>query len=154
MSESKRFFTCKYKDEIHELMVIHPYALIVFAGLVSYCFDRKYPAPILTSIARTKEEELAAGAESDSHLTLRAFDISSHPYTLEQIQDICDYMNKEFAMYAAVTRSGKRSLAVYHAVPGGEMHFHYQIHGRFRLPPFKGMDIPAHSPKEFKGMDS
>ena len=138
---SKRFFTCKYPDEINELMVIHPYALIVFAGLVAYCHDRGYPAPIITSIARTAEENAKEGAESDSHCTLRAFDISSHPYTLDQIKDIKDYMNREFEQYAAYNKRGHRVLCVYHAVPGGAFHFHMQINRRWALPEFTGMDV-------------
>jgi hypothetical protein len=137
---SKRHFTCKYPDEIHELMVIHPYALIVFAGLVAYCHDRSYPSPILTSIARTPEENEADGAESDSHVTLRAFDISSRPYTLAQIEDICAYMKNEFKQYAAVNAKGANRLVVYHKVDKGAMHFHFQIHRRFSLPEFKGMN--------------
>lgn len=139
---SRRFFTCKYPDEIRELMVLHPYALIVFAGLVAYCMDRGYPVPIITCIARTPEESVAEGAESDSHETLRAFDISSHPYTLAQIEDIAAYMNTEFAQYAAVSsKTGKKVLCVYHKTDAnGAYHFHFQIHGRFRLPVFTGMN--------------
>lgn len=137
---SKRHFTCKNPDEIHELMVLHPYALIVFAGLVAYCHDRGYPAPVITSIARTYEENMKDGAESDSHVTLRAFDVRSTCYTQKEIDDLVSYLNKEFAQYAAVNKQGNRRLAVYHAVEGGQFHFHIQVHARFRLPPFKGMD--------------
>lgn len=137
---NRQFFTCKYPDEIHELTVLHPYALIVFAGLVAYCMDRNYPAPVITCIGRTPEEDEAEGAESDSHSTLRAFDVRSTVYTQAQIEDICDYMNKEFAEYAAVSaKTGKRILAVYHKVEDGQWHFHFQCHGRFRLPKFMGM---------------
>lgn len=137
---NRQFFTCKYPDEIHELMVLHPYALIVFAGLVAYCMDRGYPAPVITCIGRTPEEDEAEGAESDSHSTLRAFDVRSSIYTQDQIEDICSYMNKEFAQYAAESaKTQKRILAVYHKVTGGGLHFHFQVHGRFRLPVFKGL---------------
>lgn len=137
---SKKHFSCKYPDEIHELMVLHPIALLVFAGLVSYCSERGYPAPVLTCIGRTPEEDLSTGAESDSHSTLRAFDVRSSIYTQAQIDDICAYMNKAYAQYAAVSSTtGKKSLAICHKVKGGAMHFHFQIHGRYRLPTFKGM---------------
>jgi hypothetical protein len=137
---SRRFFTCKYPNEIHELMVIHPYLLVVFAGLVAYCHDRSYPAPVITSIARTPEENEADGAESDSHVTLRAFDVRSSSYTQDQVDDICEYMNREFSQYAAVNNKGARRLAVYHKVAGGALHFHFQIHRRFALEVFKGME--------------
>lgn len=140
MAKSKRHFYMKNPTEIHELMVLHPYALIVFAGLVAYCFDRGYPAPVITSIARTEEENAAAGAESDAHVSLRAFDVRSFVYTEEQIEDIKQYMNKEFEMYAAVNSKGHRVLCVYHKVEGGGMHFHLQIHRRFALPYFQGME--------------
>ena len=138
---SRRFFTCKYPDELHELMVLHPYALLVFAGLSAYCYDRGYPEPVITCIGRTPEEDVQEGAESDSHSTLRAFDISSRPYTMAQIEDIADYMNREYAQYAAVSaKTGKRILCVYHKTEkNGALHFHFQIHGRWRLPVFKGM---------------
>lgn len=136
---SKRFFTCKYPDEIQELMVIHPYTLLVLAGLIAYCHDRGYPAPVITCLARTPDEDDAVHAESDSHSTLRAFDVSGKSYTQAQIDDICSYMNKEFEQYAAVTKSGAKRLALYHKTDIGALHFHFQIHGRFRLPTFKGM---------------
>jgi hypothetical protein len=138
---SKRFFTCKHPNEIHELMVIHPYLLVVFAGLVSYCHSCGYPAPVITCIGRTPAEDDAVGAESDSHSTLRAFDVRSSTYTAEQIKDICDHMNREYADYAAVSaKTGKKILALHHKVDGNSFHFHIQIHGRYRLPVFKGMD--------------
>lgn len=141
MSQNKQFWSCKDPREISELMYVSPYTLLIFAGLVCYCSERGYPSPILTSIGRTKEEETTAGAQSDSHLTLRAFDISSRPYTLEQIQDICSYMNKEFELYAAVTATGKKVLALYHAVEGGVYHIHFQIHRRFALPAWMGLPV-------------
>lgn len=137
---SKRFFSCKHPDEINELMVIHPYALVVFAGLVAYCHDRGYPSPVITCIGRTKSEDISTGSESDSHSTLRAFDVRSSIYTQAQIEDICDYMNREFSQYAAISaKTNKKILALCHKVSGGAMHFHFQIHGRFRLPEFKGI---------------
>jgi hypothetical protein len=146
---SRRFFACKYPEEIHELAVLHPYALIVFAGLTAYCYDRGYPAPTLTSIGRTEEENAKDGAESMAHPELRAFDVRSTDYTLAQIEDIKEYMNREFAQYAAVSSSnGKKLLCVYHEVRklvkgkwvSGGWHFHFQIHRRWALPTFTGMN--------------
>ena len=137
---SKRFFSFKHPDELQEIMVIHPYTLIVLSGLVAYCHDRGYPAPVITCLARTPDEDDAVGSESDSHSTLRAFDVRSTSYTQSEIEDICSYMNREFAQYAAVSaKTGKKLLALHHKVAGGAMHFHFQIHGRFRLPTFQGM---------------
>ena len=139
MQSNRQFWSCKDHLEIYELQFVHPYLLIVFAGLNAYCFDRGYPAPIITSLARTVEENDLVGAESDSHITMRAFDISSRPYTLKQIEDICDYMKKEFKEYAAVNKEGANRLAVYHKVEGGVMHFHFQIHRRFSLAKWLGL---------------
>lgn len=137
---SKRHFTFKDPNEIHELTVVHPYLLLVLSGLVAYVHDRGYPPPVITCLARTPDEDDAVGAESDSHSTLRAFDVRSSVYTQDQIEDICDYMNKEFAQYAAVSaKTGRNILALHHKVAGGAMHFHIQIHRRFALPTFKGM---------------
>lgn len=136
---NRLFWSCKDPHELLELMYVHPYTLLVFAGLVAYCYDRGYPAPLLTSIGRTVEENELDGAESMSHPELRAFDISSRPYTLDQVKDICAYLNKEFDQYAAVSRSGKKLLALYHKVEGGAYHIHIQIHRRFALPIWKGL---------------
>lgn len=139
---SRRFFTCKYPEEIHELMIVHPYALLVFAGLSAYCFERNYPAPVITCIGRTPEEDEAEGAESDSHSTLRAFDISSRPYTQAQIDDIIQHMTKTYGKYGAISaKTGKVSLVLHHKVDGGAFHFHFQVHSKYRLPTFQGMDI-------------
>lgn len=139
MTSNKQFWSCKDPQEINELMYVSPYLLMIFAGLVCYCKERNYPAPVITSIGRTKLEEAQAGAQSDSHLTLRAFDISSRPYTLAQIEDICHHMNKEYEQFAAMNVQGQKKLAVYHKVEGGAWHIHFQVHRRFALPEWKGM---------------
>jgi hypothetical protein len=120
-------------------MALHPYALVVFAGLVACCWENNLPAPVLTSIGRTAEENLAEGAESDSHVTLRAFDISSRPYTMPQIEFIISYMTKKFGHLGAVNDKRQVRLVVYHKTETGAFHFHFQIHGKYRLPPFTGM---------------
>lgn len=137
---NQRFFECKYPDEIHELTILHPYALFVFAWLVRLCFENKLPAPILTSIARTSEEDELEGAVSDSHRTLRAFDVSSKAYTQEQIEFITIKLSKLLSQFAAVNSEGEPRLVVYHKTKKGAWHFHFQVHAKYRLPEFKGMN--------------
>jgi hypothetical protein len=135
---NRKFFSCKDPHEINELMVLSPYALFVFAALVKYCYDVQYPAPTITSIGRTKEEDLALGAESNSHQTLRAFDISSAPYSKKIIDDIISYMTKHYGQWGAVNSKGEVRLAIYHKVTNGALHFHFSVHSRFSLPSFVG----------------
>jgi hypothetical protein len=133
-----QFFTCKDKNEIHELTIIHPYLLVVLADLVRFCHDSKYPAPIITSLCRTTEENELVGGESDTHVTRRAFDISSRNYSSDQIKNIVTYLNTSWVKYAAMNTQGQIRLAVHHKVPGGAPHTHIQIAKRYSLPEFTG----------------
>lgn len=136
---SKQWFTFKYENEAPEIQLIHPYLLVVLAELVAYTHDRKWPAPIITSLARTAKENAEDGAESTSHMTLRAFDFSSRPYTEDQIKSICSHLNATFDSWAATNLKGEKKLAIYHSVPGGAFHCHIQIARRYELPEFKGL---------------
>lgn len=136
---NKTFFSFKTPSEIEELRVIHPYAFFIAAGLVKYCYDVGFPSPIFTSLARTHEENMLEGAESDSHVTMRAFDVSSRPYTVKQIKDIQEYMTKNYGKYGAENSNGQIRLVVYHKVESGAFHFHFQIHSRYKLPIFNGV---------------
>lgn len=134
-----QFWKCKDREEIHELTIIHPYALVVFSDLVRFCYDSKYPAPVLTSICRTSTENELVGGESDTHVTRRAFDISSKNYTKDQITNICNYLNLTWGkQYGAINSQGQVRLAIHHQVPGGAPHNHIQINRRFSLPEFTG----------------
>lgn len=136
---NRRFFACKQAEEIHELTVLHPYALVVFAWLVQYCFEQGLPIPTLTSIARTPEEEAKEGAESDAHSTCRAFDVSSLPYHKRDIDEIIRVATKLFGKWGAINKEGQVRLVVYHKVTNGQWHFHFQIHRKFAQNTFTGL---------------
>lgn len=135
---NKKFFDLKVPTEIYELQVLSPYALFIFAAVVKYCYDVGFPAPTITSIGRTQEEDAALGAESNSHQTLRAFDISSRPYTKKAIDDIIAHMTKNYGQYGAVNDKNEIRLVIYHKVEHNTFHFHFSVHSRFSLPAFTG----------------
>ena len=134
------FFKVKYQLEIYELQVLHPYAFYVFAHLVKLCYENKFPAPMLTSIGRTEEENIEVEAISDTHVTLRAFDISSVIYSKSQINMIVDHFNNhpELKQYAALNNAGEIRLAIFHKTPTGMLHFHFQVAKRYSLPKWEG----------------
>lgn len=136
---NQKFWDIKDDHEAEELKYLHPYALLIFADIVRFCYDSKIPAPTITSLLRTQEEEAAAGAESTSHLTRRAFDLRSKDYTKSQIESVCNYINTHWIKYAAKNSQGQIRGAIYHRVEGGAFHFHIQISAAFALPEWKGL---------------
>lgn len=141
MDNKLQWFKFKDPSEYVELQYLHPYAFLVFADLVRFCHDSKMPTPVVTCVCRTPEEDAALGAESDSHSTRRAFDISSRPYTKDQINSILNYMNTQWLKYAAINSQGQVRLAIYHKVDGNAFHFHFQIHKRYELPVWHGEEV-------------
>lgn len=136
-----KFWDIKNPQEIEELKYIHPYLLLVLADTIRFCYDSKLPTPVITCLCRTEEEEAQVGAESTSHLTRRALDLRSSVYTKSQIETICNYLNQTWGKkYGAINTQGQIRLAIYHRVEGGAYHFHAQIHARFALPEWKGLD--------------
>jgi hypothetical protein len=134
-----QFFSFKDESEWKELQYLHPAALMVFADLVRFCHDSKMPAPVITCLLRTPEENEAVGAESDSHVTRRAFDVRSSTYTKGQIESIVNYMNTQWTKYAAINSHGQVRLAVHHKTTQGALHFHFQINRRYSLPKWEGL---------------
>lgn len=139
--QDRKFWDIKETENIEELKYLHPYAFLIFADICRFCYDSKYPAPVLTSIQRTQEEEAQAGAESTSHLTRRAFDLRSSIYTKQQIETITNYVNTNWVKYAAKNSQGQIRAAVYHRVEGGAVHFHIQISIMFALPEWRGLPV-------------
>ena len=140
MQPNPQFWEMKNKEEIHELMYLHPYAFLIFADLCRFCYDSGYPHPVLTNVQRTQEEEAAAGAESTSHLTRRAFDLRSTIWTKDQITNITNYLTLTWGTkYGAKNSQGQIRLVVYHKVTGNQWHLHCQISIMFALPEWKGI---------------
>lgn len=138
---SKKWFDIKDEKELEELKYVHPYLFLILADIVRFCFDSKFPAPIVTSLCRTAEEEAEAGAESRSHMTRRAFDLRSTVYTKDQRDAIMNYVTATYGTkYGAVNSQGQIRIMVHHKVDGSQFHFHTQIHRRFELPEWKGLD--------------
>lgn len=135
----QKFWDIKDKAEIEELKYIHPYLLVMWADIVRFCFDSKLPAPIITCLCRTEEEEAEAGAETRSHMQRRALDLRSSIYTKTQIELITNYVNANWIKYAAKNSQGQIRGAVYHRVKDGAFHFHIQISIMFALPEWRGL---------------
>jgi hypothetical protein len=137
--QDTKFWDIKETENIEELKYIHPYLLLIFADIVRFCYDSKIPAPIITCLARTEEEECEAGAETRGHMQRRALDLRSSIYNKQQIETITNYINSHWVKYAAKNSQGQVRGAVYHRVEGGVFHFHIQLSVMFALPEWKGL---------------
>jgi hypothetical protein len=141
MSEAnRRFISFKYPEEIQELTVMHPFILMIIADLSAFCWMQGYPAPVITCLGRTDEENHREHSVSETHPELRAFDLRSEVYTEVQHAAIVKHLQQKFNQWAAVGPDGQPRLVVYHKTDIGSFHFHVQLHSKFALPKFVGMN--------------
>lgn len=114
-------FTLKYPEKINELLELQPEVLIVFGHFCRFATDRKLPI-IVTNIL-----EDAKGSKSKTHSTARALDISSKGWDLNQIAECLCYVRSNVGYLGAISATTNQpNVIMYHAVEGGEFHFHMQ----------------------------
>lgn len=121
----KKRFNCKDPYELHELRMIHPKLMLVFAALNYWCDNRSLPL-VITSIIRTEEENKRVGAKSRTHIEGRAMDISVKDWDEQDIMEAQRFLEGEYYHWGAISKdTQKRRLVVLHK--GTAMHLHIQI---------------------------
>lgn len=107
---------------LDDFRFIKPQLLIVFVECALWAKRSKLPCHI-TSIIRDRVE----GSISDTHKG-RAIDLSHVGWSVEQMNECCDYLNKTFAeKYGCIgSKSGLKTVALAHDVGNG-LHFHLQV---------------------------
>jgi hypothetical protein len=121
----------KNKEDHFRFAKLHPVALRVMATMCEFCFFRKMPF-VVTSTVTTIAEDIELGRRSSTHRTGRAFDLSIKDWTEDQVAFFVNYFNDKFRDVAAVNGDLKAVLIpdINH---GTAPHIHVQIHSRFAL---------------------
>jgi len=97
---------------------------IIFLDLCKYCEKRGMPAPTITSTIRGR----LARSVSDTHAEDRAIDIRSWVYNLDEIDDMVDYINGEWAdKYGTAPAGQLPRCLVYEGNLGKNNHLHLQV---------------------------
>mgnify|MGYP001544225043 CR=1 FL=1 len=130
MRVNKPFATVKHKNELDELLLIHPVLLGALSQVFLWCHEYEVPC-VITSMVRTPSENVAVGAVSQTHTTGRAVDLSVRGWSADQVESFVNWANMFFQDIAAVNRRGEPRFAVYHV--GTAPHLHLQIHRKYEL---------------------
>ena len=122
MGKLKPSFTCR--DDMIELVLIHPVLLYIFADINLYASENNYPT---IEITRVVDEKIEGVSVSTTHEEGRAIDISVKGFTRQQIDHLVELFNNKYAEdYGAISYSdGKPRLMVFHKGTG--WHIHIQI---------------------------
>ena len=114
-----------------EMEMIHPKLVEIVNFSIEWC--RKNKARFqLTSLLRSKEDNIRVGSTSDTHVEGRAIDFSirkEHGWTQSKLLKFQKEIEKKFGKYGAISYTGRvRTIIVYHSVKGGPAdHGHIQI---------------------------
>lgn len=113
----------KVKKEVDfkDLMHVHHNLWPILSFVIAYAKHFKLPLTI-TSIT-----DEAAGRQSLTHATGRAFDLSVRGWSELHILSLQNKVNKKFKSIAAVSKDGTSRACVYHKVEGSAFHFHFQV---------------------------
>jgi hypothetical protein len=114
----------KPEVNMEDFLVIHPWLYIVFGAFVAFAQDRDLPVKITSVVSDTVDVQRV----SKTHATGRAIDVSVRGWSTKDIEDACNFLNKNFPDIGAISaKDGKRRACVYHKVFGGAYHFHLQV---------------------------
>jgi len=110
--------------DLEEFNVISPRLRALLLEVSHYSQKTWGIVPIITHLLRTQEEQEAIYGigtyKRSPHQYGRAADLRSRIYTIEQVAELVNYLNKEFP------RGDKYKTALYHTVGRG-WHLHLQV---------------------------
>ena len=119
-------------DNLEEIQSISLWLLIILADVVMWAMERKLPINV-TSLMRELNDGIS---ESSTHQEGRALDISVRGWTLAQITELAEYINKKYSRIGAISaKTGLPNTCFYHN-NGNGWHFHIQVR-----PIIKGVSV-------------
>lgn len=121
----KEFFKFKNNLKIHDVRYFRPELLEMLAHVVKFCHVRGLQC-VITSGIRSEEENRALRARSNTHCEGRAFDISVHGWTTDDIDELVIDMTEKFKDTGAITKDGI-SKPIYFHDAGNGAHLHIQV---------------------------
>lgn len=119
-------------DALHWFFNLHPLTAIIALDVLHWCVDNGIQ-PMVSATASTFEMDTVLGRVSATHREGRAFDLSTHNFTLKQVNDCIKFFSDRYDEYAATNQAGEKALAVYHDAGTG-YHLHFQVSREFALP--------------------
>lgn len=122
----------KHEKDKSKFLYLHPIALLLLFDMNWWAQERGLPF-LVTDTVTTKEEDIFLGRQSDTHRTGRAFDISIHGWSTDDIDEFMYHFKEKYEEYAAVNKHGDTVLIppINH---GTAPHFHVQIHAKYTQP--------------------
>lgn len=113
----------KHDIDPRDLQKLQPAAWILFTAANLFLEERGYKC-IITSLISDRKNVTAI---SKTHEQGRAFDLSTHFWSLQTVADFIRIMNRDYQDIAAISYSdGVKRAAVYHNGAGGN-HMHCQV---------------------------
>jgi hypothetical protein len=128
--ESELVACFKTPDVLERAKLLHSKCIEIMADMYQYAVDNNLPFTVTAAVS-TYAEDLALNRVSATHRERRAFDISDHGWSSQNIQDFCEHFNFKYADIAAISNETGKPLLVYHHDNGHGYHFHVQIHKRY-----------------------
>ena len=118
----EKTFVVKEGIKETDFMFLNPKLLVIFAELCIYAHNNNLPVVITSMI------EDVPGRKFKTHSEGRAIDISTKGWSLKNIKEVEYNFNDWFEDIGAISASDYKPRAVvYHKIPGGVDHFHFQV---------------------------
>ncbi len=111
---------------------MHPKLQEIALDAFNYAVVIGVEHPVFTETATTAAEDHALNRVSNTHHECRAFDLRVFDWSGEQIDAMIEYLNKKYGHLGALTKDGKRVVALYHD-SGHGFHFHIQLDHLYAL---------------------
>ena len=111
---------------------LHPKLQEIAKDLAKFAKKHKIKL-VITSTIRSKTKNKAVGAQSDTHVEGRAFDVSIQPrwgWTDNLVKQAVKEISIKYKEVGALTSNGKQVVILAHSVgpKGGLKHIHVQVH--------------------------
>lgn len=120
----------KSPEILERAKMLHSKCVEVMADMYQWAVDNNLPFTVTDTVS-TYAEDLILQRQTATHRERRAFDLSDHGWSSQNIKDFCEHFNFKYWDIAAVSNETGKPLLVYHHDAGHGYHFHVQIHKRY-----------------------
>jgi len=120
----------KTPDVQERAKLLHSRCIDIMADMYQWAVDNSLSFTITATVSNWLEDRVL-GRVSSSHRERRAFDLSIHGWTDENIREFTNHFNFKYYDEAAISgETGKPTLVLCHDNGHGR-HIHVQIHKRY-----------------------
>ena len=118
----------KYPKDYFLTLTMHPLTVMVLGYAAFTAEQMDLPFEVTSTVSDIREDN-RLGRKSSTHREGRAFDLSIHGWTTDDIDNFKLELENKFGEYGAWTRDGGQRLVVVHT--GTAPHIHIQISREF-----------------------